>query len=306
MSSSPILDVSIILVGLNAKDFVRGCLDSLARAEWRSVSHECVYIDNGSTDGSVAMVRDEFPAVRVIANPSNVGYCPAANQGVAETSARYIYLLNDDTLVLDDAIALLVETMDRIPECGTMGSRLLYPDGSEQWSGRRFPTLLYSLFGRRSWLATRFPDAKPVREYLCKDQLKGEAVFDVDWVSAAGQIVRRDVFDAVGGLAEDYYYWHEAVFCDRIKDKGYKVMLHPLSKVIHYEGKGSGPRPYKAQRFHIINFNQGAFRCYCEHYRLGPWSPRRWIAAGLLAGRAVLQLALCWVRTRGERTGGAH
>jgi GT2 family glycosyltransferase len=293
MSSAKSFDVAIILVGLNARDYVRGCLQSLERAEWRDVTYECVYVDNGSTDDSVTMVRNEFPTVRVIANPTNVGYCPAANQGVAETQARYIYLLNDDTIVLGDAIALLVETMDRMPECGTMGSRLLYPDGSEQWSGRRFPTLLYALFGRKSWLASRFPNAKPVREYLCKDQLKGSEPFEVDWVSAAGQIVRRDAFETVGGLAEDYYYWHETVFCDRLKNKGYKVMLHPLSKVIHYEGKGSGKRPYKVQKFHIINFNQGAFRCFCEHYRLGPWDLRRYLAAALLSLRAAVQLTVC-------------
>jgi len=290
MNSCVAVDVSIILVGLNAKDFVQGCVSSLEKAQWRGITYDCIYIDNGSTDGSARMMAEQFPWVRLVENPSNVGYCPAANQGARLSRARYLYLLNDDTLVLDDAIALLVETMDLTPQCGTIGSRLLYPDGTEQWSGRRFPTLLYSLFGRKSAIAARFPNFKPVREYLCKDQLAAGEPFEVDWVSAAGQIVRREAFDQVGGLAEDYYYWHETVFCDRLKAAGYSVMLHPGSKVIHYEGMGSGPRPYPVQRFHIINFNQGAYRCYCEHYKLGFWSIRRFAAAAMLAGRAATQL----------------
>lgn len=298
MSSKNQTDVAIIIVGLNSKDFVRGCLASIYKAIWRKVTYSCIYIDNGSSDGSVQMVRKEFPAAQVIENTTNVGYCPAANQGAYNSQSRYIYLINDDTLVLEDAIALLVETMDQMPTCGTMGSRLLYPDGSEQWSGRRFPGLIYALFGRNSFFAKKFPDIKPVREYLCKDQLTGNDPFAVDWVSAAGQIVRRDAYEKIGGLANDYYYWHEAVFCDRLRENGYEVMLHPLSKVIHYEGKGSGPRPYAVQKFHIINFHQGAYRCYCEHYNLHPWHPRSIMAMILLSSRALFLLARCWTQNQ--------
>jgi GT2 family glycosyltransferase len=145
MSFKKPIDVVIIIVGLNSKDFVRGCLDSIYKANWHQITYECIYIDNGSSDGSAKMVRDEFPDARVIVNLTNLGYCPAANQGAFSSQSRYIYLINDDTLVLDDAIALLVDSMDQKPNCGTMGSRLLYPDGSEQWSGRRFPSLIYAL-----------------------------------------------------------------------------------------------------------------------------------------------------------------
>jgi hypothetical protein len=181
--------------------------------------------------------------------------------------------------------------MDRDPDIGTIGSRLFYPDGREQWSGRRFPSLFNAFLGRRSWLTRWFPNARPVREYLCADELRGEEPFAADWVSAAGQIVSRAAFDAVGGLAEDYYYWHEAVFCDRIRKAGKRVLLDPRSHVIHFEGKGSGVRTFATQRFHIVDFHRGAFRCYCEHHGIGPWNPRRWIAAAGLTTRALLLLA---------------
>jgi N-acetylglucosaminyl-diphospho-decaprenol L-rhamnosyltransferase len=290
-------DVSIVIVGLNAREYVRQSLASLAAAEWRGYSWEVVYVDNGSKDGTPAMVAEQFPEVVVVANRSNLGFCKAANQGARRANGRHFYFLNDDTIVKDDAISLLIEYADAHPEVGTVGSRLVYPDGTEQFSGRRFPALVNGVWGRRSLLTRLFPDAPWVKKYLCADQLNGSEPFAVDWVSAAGQIVRREVFERVGGFAEDYYYWHEAVFCDRISAAGNQVLLHPRSTVVHFEGKGSGPRPFKTQRFHIVDFHWGAFRCYCEHYRLRWWHPLRGVAATALATRAGCLLAVSAVRS---------
>lgn len=295
-------DVAVVLVGLNARRFIQECLRSLAAAQWRLVTHEIVYVDNGSTDGSIDMVRSEFPAVRVIANETNVGFCPAANQGAHESQARYLFFLNDDTRVLDDAIALLAEFLDGQPRAGVVGSRLFYPDMTEQWSGRRFPTLWNAVLGRRTWLTRFFPNAAPVASYLCKDQLQGESPFPVDWVSAAALMVRREAFESAGGFPADYYYWHEPVFSDRVAKQGLATYLHPRSRIIHYEGQGSGPRPYHVQRFHILNFHEGAYRCYCEHFSLGPFHPSRWFAYAALQSRASLQLAALWLRNRRSPT----
>ncbi len=286
MSNAGTPDVAIILVGLNARDYVTGCLDSIVAAEWRGYTYQIVYVDNGSTDGSLAMVAERFPEALTIGNPTNLGFCKAANQGARRANGRYYYFINDDTIVLADALAVLVEYMDDHPEAGTVGSRLLYPDGSEQWSGRRFPTLLQGLFGRRSPLSRWFPRAPWVNAYLCKAQLYAGEPFEVDWVSAAGQIVRPDAFHEVSGFAEDYYYWHEAVFCSRLRAAGRMILLHPRSRVIHYEGKGSGTRSIPVQRFHIVDFHRGAYRFYCAHKRLGRAHPLRWTAAAALATRA--------------------
>lgn len=283
-------DVGVVIVGLNARSFVRGCLDSLPQAEWRGITYEAVYVDNGSSDGTVAEIRANYPGVKVIDNGYNAGFCKAANQGARIANSRYYYFINDDTLVLGDAIALLVDYLDQNPEVATAGSRLLYPDGAEQFSGRRFPTLLDAFMGRRSPLTRLFPNAPWVRRYLCKDELAQDLPFPVDWVSAAGQLMRPTDFWALGGFAEDYYYWHEAVLCGRLARRGRKIVLHPLSKIIHYEGKGSGHRPYPVQRFHILDFHRGAYRCYCEQFDLGRSHPARWLAGLLLAGRAGLKL----------------
>jgi len=293
LSSTPaaLQDVAVILVGLNAKDFVQGCLDSLQKAKWRGKSYEAIYVDNGSTDGTVAALQERYPWVKVIEKGHNSGFCKAANSGARVAQSRYYYFINDDTIVLEDAIAMLVDYMDSHPEVATTGSRLLYPDGTEQYSGRAFPNLTSSFMGRRSPLTRLFPNAPWVRKYLCKDQLEKGEPFHADWVSAAGQIFRPEDFWKVGGYDETYYYWHEAIICGRLAELGRKVVLHAESRIIHYEGKGSGKRPYASQRFHIIDFHRGAYRCFCERSGLGRFHPYRLMIGALLASRAALKLA---------------
>lgn len=290
-------DVAVILIGLNAKQYVIECIVSLQNASWREVTYDIIYIDNGSSDGSAAAVESQFgDGVRVIANPMNLGFCPAANQGARVANARYCYFINDDTLAVDDAIATTVEYMDEHPDVGTVGSRLVFPDGSEQYSGRKFPNLYSAVFGRRSFLTRFMPNIKPVSDYLCKNDLAKGDPFDVDWVSAAAQLVRTDEFLSLDGYAEDYYYWHEAVFCHRMFQTGKRIVLIPASTIIHYEGKGSGARPIKSQRFHITDFHRGAFRAYCERHDIVTWSPHAIIVGASLATRGALLLIIAHMR----------
>jgi hypothetical protein len=283
-------DVAVIVVGLNAREFVRQCMASLKTAEWRNWTRQMIYVDNGSTDGTAQMLRESFAEVKLILNERNYGYCKAANMGAGEAEARYYCFLNDDTIVLEDAIPRLIEWMDSDTDIGIGASRLLYPDLREQFSGRSFPSAANAILGRRSVLSRLFPNSPLLKRYLKTEDLKSAQPFTVDWVSAAAMMVRKEAFEAAGGLAEDYYYWHEAVFCDRAHKRGWKVMLHPLSRIIHYEGFGSGRRPYSVRRWHIIDFHRAAFRCYCEHHGLGLFSLRRLVAATGLTFRAALLL----------------
>jgi GT2 family glycosyltransferase len=285
-SSKNSYDIAVIVVGLNAREYVRGCFASLLEAKWSGRTYEIIYVDNGSTDGSVDMVRSHFPAAKILVNDRNLGFCRAANQGAAIADSRYYFFLNDDTIVLDDAIPLLVEALENMPSAGVIGSRLLNPDRTDQWSGRRFPSVWNSVLGRRSVLSRFFPNAKPVAYYLCKDQLKQSKPFEVDWVSAAAMMMKRETFERLGGFFEDYYYFHELLICKRATDSGQKVVLHPESRIIHYEGVGSGTRTYAIKKRHLINFHIGAYRWYCQHYKLNLLHPRRWICAAAMSARA--------------------
>lgn len=293
---SPV-DVAMIIVGVNARRFVGECLDSLRAAEWRGHTHQVIYCDNGSTDGTLEMVAERYPEARVIANGRNLGYCIAANIGARQADARYYCFINDDTIIQRDAIATLIEYMDANPDVATTGARLIFPDGRDQWSGRMNPNIWSSVFSRRGLLAKWFPNVAIVRDYCCKDQMARGEPYDVDWVSAAGHIVRPEHFWNVGGYAEDYYYWHEMVQGHRFRQKGWRVVLHPRSVIVHYEGFGSGPRPFARQRFHILDFHRGAYRAWAEVHGKPWWSPTSLFTACALSARAAALLCLAFLRS---------
>jgi N-acetylglucosaminyl-diphospho-decaprenol L-rhamnosyltransferase len=283
----PVPDVAAIIISLNSRRYLRDCLDTLIRAPWRRVSREIIVTDNGSTDGTLELLAESYPEVRVLANGVNVGFCKAANLAARQTAARYVLFLNDDILIQDDAVARLVEWMDAHPEAGMIGSRLLNPDGSDQFSsGRSFPTPSNALFGRKSVLTRLFPNARWARRYLLSDRVDAAEPYQVDWISAAAMLVRREAFEDAGGLAEDFYYFHEMIVCSRCRKAGYTIWLHPQSKIVHYEGKGSGVRTRRVRRKHIERFHVAAFRWYCLHHGLGPLHPLRYVAAAVLAARA--------------------
>lgn len=288
------VDISVVLVGLNSCKFILECIQSLRAAQWPDCAFEVIYVDNGSKDDSVAQVGAQFPGVLLISNPDNRGYCPAANQGAKRARGSFLFFLNDDTIVLDDAVARAMRTLKSDGSIGVVGSRLLNLDRTDQWSGRRFPTAWSAILGRRSWLAKWFPSAAPLADYLCKKEVALGVPFDADWVSAAALLIRSDDFWRVKGFAEDYYYWHEAVFCDRVRAAGKRVALDPGSQIVHYEGKGSGKRTYAALKWHILDFHRGAYRCFCEHYAIGRASPLRLIVGAGLMARATLLLTLNW------------
>ena len=290
-------DIAVIIIGINASQYVQECIASLRHAEWGKWTYEVIYVDNGSTDNTLAALAAYCAEVRVIANPKNLGFCKAGNQAAAACNSRLYFFLNDDTLVEGYAIGMLADLFAKVPNLGVAVSRLLFPDRTEQYSGRRFPSLANGFLGRRSVLTRFFPDHKAVKTYLYKDELKQNEPFAIEWGSAAAMMFDRETFQAVDGFAEDYYYWHEAVICNRVKHTGKAIYLHPQSIIIHHEGKGSGSRPFAVRKWHIVDFHRAAYRCYCEHYELSRLSVRRWFAALALLTRAAALLAATRIAT---------
>jgi N-acetylglucosaminyl-diphospho-decaprenol L-rhamnosyltransferase len=230
-----VADLTLVIVSWNVCDLLRRCLRSIlaTEGEW-----EIVVVDNASTDSSPEMVREEFPQVRLIANEKNRGFTAANNQGLALAQGRCVLLLNPDTEVVADALATMVRYLDAHPEVGALGPRLLFPDGRQQPSRRRFPTLTTALVEStvvQEWWA----DNRILRRYYMADT-PDDAVQPVDWVVGACLLVRREAFEQVGGLDEGFFMYSEELdWCRRIKDAGWEVVYLPTATVIHHEGKSS-------------------------------------------------------------------
>jgi N-acetylglucosaminyl-diphospho-decaprenol L-rhamnosyltransferase len=256
------LGLSVVIVNWNVRDLLRRCLASILPSAAGDTDPQIIVVDNASTDGSVEMIRTEFPQVTLIANSVNQGFAKGNNQGIAATEGRYVMLLNADTEVLDNALITLTEFLDARPDVGLVGPQLLYADGQVQSSRRRFPTLA-TLFFESTWLAWLAPRSLLDRYYVL-DQ-PNDVTLDVDWVMGAAMLTRREVLQQIGGLDEGFFMYSEELdWCRRIKAAGWRVVYHPAAQIIHHEGKSSE----QAVPARHINFQRSKIR-YTGKYHGG-------------------------------------
>lgn len=277
------VDLSIVILSWNVRDLLRQCLESVASG--RPLSAEIIVVDNASGDGSVEMVRAEFPAVRLIANQANRGYTGGNNDGIAAATGRYVMILNPDTRVLNDALAAMVAYADAHPDVGVVGPQLLNPDGSVQSSRRRFPTLMTGLF-ESTWLQPLAP-RDVLRRYYVLDQ-PDDAIQEVDWLFGACFLVRRQVIQQVGVLDEGFFMYSEEMdWCRRIRQAGWKVVYLPEAQVIHYGGKSSDQ--VAAQRH--IYFQTSKVRYFRKHHGALTAGVLRVALLTMYAGQLALEAA---------------
>lgn len=231
------LELSIIIVNWNTCQLLTDCLKSI-EATLQNLTFEVIVVDNGSVDGSQAMLGQQFPHVRLIQNQENVGFARANNQALAVCQGQFAVLLNSDALLMDNAVQAMLDLVKTEPRAGLVGAHLLNLDGTFQASHTAFPTLWQEflilsglgrlLYGR--WYPSRGPEED-----------KGPQV--VDYVEGACILVRLEGFKEVGGLDEDYFMYAEEVdWCYAMQKKGWQVWYHPAAKVIHLGGGSSQNR----------------------------------------------------------------
>jgi GT2 family glycosyltransferase len=261
--------LAIIIVNYNTCDLLRNCLESIYGA-----AIECQFdvwvVDNASTDGSVAMLREQFPHVRVIASEYNGGYAYANNLalrealGTGETETRrhgdrgterqragvgdYVLLLNSDTVVPAGALDGLVAYLDAHPQVGAAGPKLLLANGSLDLACRRsFPTpvsFIYHAVG----LSRLFPRSPRFARYNLT-YLDPDVETEVDGLVGACMLVRRSVVREVGLLDETFFMYGEDLdWAYRIKQYGWRIMYVPSIIVHHYKRASSRQRPIQSIR----------------------------------------------------------
>jgi hypothetical protein len=205
------------------------------------------------------MVRENLPNVRLIANENNRGFPAANNQGIAVAAGSYVLLLNPDTEIVDDAVTKLVAFADEHPRVGMVGPQLLSPDGSTQSSRRRFPTLATAFF-ESTWLESRAP-RRVLDRYYVLDR-PDHAVQDVDWITGAAMLARREAIAEVGLLDEGFFMYSEELdWCRRFRDAGWRVVYLPTAQIIHHGGKSS-EQVVAARHVHFQTSKVRYFRKY--------------------------------------------
>lgn len=229
MVDDPIPDMSVILVCWNNKDYLEPCLNSLYNSDLR-FRYDVVVVDNGSTDGSQGMLKDEFPEVKIIQNDHNVGLSRASNQAIKASNGRYVLLLNNDTIVNGPSLNRMVEFMNNNSNVGAVGGKLLNSDGSVQSCYYNLPSL------REEFLvATRlgqvFWEGYP--GIIHDDDLRS-----VGWMCSACLLLRRSALDKVGLLDEDYFIYSDEVDLQyRLKKAGWGLYYLPNVDTIHFGGR---------------------------------------------------------------------
>ena len=253
----PSLD--IVIVSYQSRDHLRDCLRSLRKHTLRAPTRVFV-VDNGSTDGTIEMIRREFPEIELHASEENLGFSKANNLAIRRGEGRFVLALNPDTRVIDSRLDDLIRLMEKQPAIGVCGCRLELEDGSFDHAAKRaFPTPLgalahFSGVGRRQKVSNR------LAQYRAPEVESGP----VDAVNGAFMLMRRSALDEVGLFDEGYWlYMEDLDLCYRFKEAGWMTWYEPTVTVVHVKAGTSGKNRRPRQNY---AFHYGMFRFYRKHY----------------------------------------
>ena len=227
------MDISIIIVNWNTRHLLESCLESILKTV-HEVSYEIIVVDNASRDGSVAMLQDKYPQVRLIQNEENRGFGAANNQAMWVMTGRYALLANSDTMLTENAVRELYAFMETHQEAAMACGQLLNADGGKQNSVASFPDLI-TLLTNTSLLEYLFPNRYPSKRY------NHDKPIEVDSCIGACLLVRKKAIDDVGMLDERYFFFFEETdWAYQIKEAGWKVFHVPTAFIYHLQGQSIG------------------------------------------------------------------
>jgi N-acetylglucosaminyl-diphospho-decaprenol L-rhamnosyltransferase len=221
------VDVSVVVVTYNAMPWLERCLESVR-------GHETIVVDHGSTDGTLALVRERFPEATLV-EQENRGLGAGWNRGIRQASGRYFLLLNADAWMMTDAVERLAALADIHPRAAVVGPRLVNPDGSLQRSVRGFPSL-WRLATEYFFLRKLAPHSRALNAFYAAGFDHG-AVREADFLMGACLLVRREATTQVGLLDERFFMFSEETdWCYRFREAGWKVYFFPGAEAVHVGG----------------------------------------------------------------------
>ncbi len=228
-------ELSVIIVSWNVKNLLKKCLESIFKYQG-NIALEIIVADNASKDGTVEMIKKEFPQVELIPNASNLGFAAANNQGILKSSGDFLLILNPDTEIIKDSLTKILEFMKKNYQIGITGCKHLNPDWTIQPSVRRFPTF-WPLFFIITKIAKIFPNIPVVYHYLAKN-FDYKISQPVDQVAGSCMLLRKQTIDEIGLFDENFFIWFEEVdLCQRAKAAGWQVWYNHNAEIIHHGGQ---------------------------------------------------------------------
>lgn len=286
------VDLSIIIVNYNTKEFLKRCLNSILSSIDGKISYEIIVVDNNSSDQSTEMVKKEFPQIKLIANKDNAGFSKANNQGIKISEKnRYVLFLNPDTIMQNQTIEQMLKFMDSNKIAGAATCKLIMLNGEIDDASRRgFPTP-WNAFCHFSGLAGLFTKSKLFSGYNLGWMNLSET-HEIDALAGAFMLVRRIAGEQVGWWDEDYFFYGEDIdFCYMLKQKGWKIYYVPTVFATHYKGVSGGIKSVSQElttaseqtKKRATRWRFNAMRIfYNKHYKQKyPWIVNQLVNAGI-------------------------
>lgn len=252
--------LSVIIVNYNVKYYLEQCLEAVRRAS-QGLQIEVIVVDNLSTDGSIPYLRERFPEVTFIENKENVGFARANNQAIRMSAGKYVLLLNPDTIVAERTLSDFIRFMDSHPEAGGAGAYMLRTDGTFAPESRRGLPTPFVAFCKMSGLAALLPQSRVFGRYYMR-YLNENEVNEIEIISGACMLLRREALDKVGLLDEDFFMYGEDIDLSyRILKGGYKNYFLP-TRMLHYKGESTEKSSFR----YTYTFYQAMRLFFRKHY----------------------------------------
>ncbi len=251
------ITLTVGIVNYNTKIHLKKCIASISKNPPKC-SYEIIVVDNASKDGSKKFLKKiQRENIKVILNKKNIGFGAACNQIASAQKSSYILFLNPDVEVEKDGIDKLLNSLKGNKKVGVITGKLLFPDGSLQFSCRKSPTILRVLFGRESVLRKIFPNNIISREFLMTDFDYNKIQFP-DFIRGAVMLFKMDVFKKIGGFDEKFFlFFEDADICQRLKKMNYKIIYLP--EAIFYHSLGESTKKQKIRTKITINISMFYF-----------------------------------------------
>lgn len=253
------LDLSVVMINYRMRHQLEQSLASIF-VRPTSCQFEVVLVNKPSEDRTEELIPKAYPSVRIVSY-DQFGIAEMRNVGIRNSAGRYLLMLDADTEVLEGCLEALVEFMDVNPDVGGAGAKTLRPDGSLEYSGKRFYTLATILI-RRTPLGRWFPNNRWDRHHLMMDA-DHDQVLEIDWMAGACYLMRRTTVEQVGLFDEDYYFGFEDVdWCYRAKKQGWRICYVPQARIIHHIQRSSARGLNRMAWEHL----KSGWRFYKKHY----------------------------------------